>query len=84
MKIIKSIKAPKFFQKKEDKTYSLTPLGQCKMEWDIKKEKERKINGVVSIAVILGMFAAGFLSKEFFVMIMAGKGIGKFAGWMIG
>ena len=84
MKIVKVIKLPKLFQKKEDKTYSLTPLGQCKMEWDIKQNKLSKINGVISVAIILGMFGAGFLSKEFFIMIMAGKGMGKFAGWMVG
>ena len=82
--MIKVIKIPKLFQKKIDKSYSLTPLGQCKMEWDIKQDKLKKVNGVISIGIILTMFAAGFLSKEFFVMIMAGKGMGKFAGWMIG
>ena len=84
MSVVKVIKIPKLFQKKEPKSYPMTPVGQVQMIWDIKQEKLGKINGVISIGIILGMFAAGFLGKEFVVMVLAGKGMGKVAGWMIG
>ena len=82
--MIKTIKVPKLFQKKEDKSYPVTDLGYVQMMWDMKQAKLGKINGVISIGIVLGMFAAGFLGKEFVIMILAGKGMGKFASWMVG
>jgi len=82
--MIAVIKLPKLFQKKEDKCYPATDLGYVKMMWDLKQEKLSKINGTISIAIVLGMFAAGFLGKEFVIMILAGKGMGKVASWMVG
>ena len=84
MMIVKTIKLPKLFQKKEDKGYPLTDLGYVQMMWDMKQAKLGKIKGVISIAIVMGMFGLGFLSKEFVIMIMAGKGMGKFASWIVG
>ena len=84
MNIVKVIKLPKLFQKKKAKSYSLTPLGQCKMEFDIKQAKQGKIDNAIYIVAIIAMFGFGFMTKEFLIMILAGKGMGKFAGWMIG
>jgi len=84
MNIVKVVKLPRLFKKKEDKCYSCTPVGQVQMAWDIKQAKQSKINNATYAVAIIAMFGFGFLSKEFLIMILAGKGMGKFAGWMIG
>ena len=68
----------------KEKRYPLTSIGIVKMFWDIKQAKLAKINDCISIAIVIGMFALGFLSKEFLIMILAGKGMGKVATFIVG
>ena len=74
----------KDFFKGKEKRYPLTRIGIVRMMWDIKQAKLAKINGYVSLVIVVSMFGLGFLSKEFFLMALAGKGIGKVASFMIG
>ena len=82
--MIKVIKLPKLFPKKKVKAYSITPLGQTQMLWDVKKAKEAKITGITSMATIILLFGLGVLTKELFIMIMVSKGFGKIAVAMFG
>lgn len=84
MTIVKVVKVPKLFQKKEDKRYPLSDLGYVQMLWDIKQAKLGKINSIISITIIIGMFGIGLLSKELLILLLTGKGMNKFASWMIG
>jgi len=69
---------------KRKKIYQFSPYGHVKMLWDIKQERKNKVNGIIGIAVIIGMFGLGFLSKEFVSLILVSKGIDKVASIMIG
>ena len=69
---------------KKDKRYEFSNLGYVKLLWDLRQEKLGKINGVVGIAVILGMCGIGILSKEFLIIILTSKGIGKVTSMLVG
>lgn len=84
MTIIKVIKIPRPFKKKQDKRYPCTNLGYINMLWDSKKAKEAKISGIISLIVLIAFFTFGLISKEIFIMFLTGKGINKAANWMIG
>ena len=71
-------------KKEKIKTYAMTPLGYAKLMYEEKQEKLGRINGVVGLAVILGMFGIGFLSKELFIVILTGKGIKVVTNYMVG
>lgn len=69
---------------KKEKRYEFNSIGYVKMLWDLRQEKLGKINSVMSIALILGLFALGFLGKELFVIMVANMGINKVTSWLIG
>ena len=63
--------------KKKETIYPFSAFGHVKMDWDCAQAKQAKITGIIRIAVILGMFALGYMSKEFVSMMLISKGIGK-------
>jgi hypothetical protein len=69
---------------KREKRYDFSNLGYVKMLWDLRQEKLGKINSVMSIGIILGMFALGWLSKELLLIMLANMGIGKITSWLVG
>lgn len=69
---------------KGEKRYDFNTLGYVKVLWDIRQEKLNKINSVMSIIIILGMFTLGWLSKELLIIMLANMGIGKVTGWLVG
>ena len=66
MNIVKVIKLPKLFQKKEAKSYSCTPVGQVQMAWDIKQAKQGKINNAAYMVALIAMFGFRIFFKRIF------------------
>lgn len=84
MTVVTVIKLPRPFPKKVIKGYPITPMGGAQMELDIKQAKQAMINGVISVTLLIGFFAAGWISKEIFILFMAGKGMNKLASMLVG
>jgi len=62
----------------------MNSLECAKMLWEQKQEKLGKINNIIGLVVILGMFTFGILGKELFIILLANKGINKITSFMIG
>lgn len=62
---------------KNIKTYKFSAIGYAQMILDLRHEKIDRINEVISILIIVGLFASGFLSKELMIVLMCNSGIGK-------
>jgi len=71
-------------RKERIKTYALTPLGYARMMYEEKQAKLGKINGVVSVVIIIGMFAIGMLGKELLIIFLANKGINVITNKLVG
>jgi len=69
---------------KKDKSCKMNSLECAKMLWEQKQEKLGKINNIIGLVVILGMFTFGILGKELFIILLANKGINKITSFMIG
>lgn len=63
------------FIKKKMKTYPMSAYGRAKMELDIEKEKQAKMNNILSILFLLVFFSFGLLSKEYLLLYLTSKGV---------
>lgn len=70
--------------KKKIKTYKFDKFGYAQLLLDIKKEKQDKVNNVVSTVILLGFLGLGLMSKEFLVLYLTGKGVSFVTDLFIG
>lgn len=62
------------FNKKE-KIYKFDRTGLAEVKYDIKKEKQSKMDSIISVLLLLVFFSFGALSKEYMLFVLAGKGV---------
>lgn len=62
------------FNKKEN-IYKFDRTGLAQVMYDIKKEKQSKMDSVISILILLVFFSFGVLSKEYLLLYFTGKGV---------
>lgn len=60
---------------KKEKVYKFDKFGLAQAIVDRKAEKQKKINNITSLVVVLGFLGLGWMSKEFLLLYLTGKGI---------
>lgn len=60
--------------KKREKIYKFDRMGLAQVMYDIRKERQAKVDNVLSVLFILMFFSFGLLSKEFLLLYVTGKG----------
>lgn len=60
---------------KKEKIYKFDRFGLAQVITDCKTEKQKKINNITSLILIAAFLGFGWMSKEFFILYLTGKGI---------
>lgn len=60
---------------KKVKTYELSDLGLAQALLDSKVSKQKKVNDITTLALVLVFLGLGWMSKEFLLLYVTGKGI---------
>lgn len=72
------------FKGKNIKLYKFDRFGYAQVILDLRRGKIDRINEIVSIGIIIGLFALGVLSKELLIIILCNTGIGKVTSLFVG
>lgn len=66
------------------KVYKLDKFGYAQMILDSRQEKINKINGRISLVLIILLFAIGVIGKEMLIIMIGNMTIGKVTNWLLG
>lgn len=60
---------------KKEKTYKFDNFGLAQALLDIKAGKQKKVNDITTLTLVLVFLGLGWMSKEFLLLYVTGKGI---------